>query len=135
MQSTLSPAMLLLLLLFSVSVVAQNNHPLSQAFTAALAKGDAASLSSLLDEEVEFAQTGASGTYRKQLVLNKLSEFFGANPPLRFVMKHQGSSADGQLYAIGQLTTQAGKNFKVLLRARPSGSQYRIMKLEVLQSL
>lgn len=128
--------MLMLIMGLSGSVYAQVEHPVAKAFSAALSQGDMSSLSALLDEEVELIQPGETGTFRKQAVTGKLAAFFRQNPPVRFMMKHQGSSADGQVYAIGQLTTQSGGNYKVLLRAKSSGgAQYRIFKLDLVQHL
>jgi hypothetical protein len=127
---------LLLLGGLSGSVYAQSEHPVAKAFGAALSQGDISSLSALLDEEVELMHPGETGTFRKQAVTGKLAAFFRQNPPARFMMKHQGSSADGQVYAIGQLTTRSGGNYKVLLRAKSSGgTQYRIFKLDLVQKL
>jgi hypothetical protein len=121
------------LLLCNQQLKAQAAHPFSQAFSAAIGRGDTGSLTAMLDEEVELAQRGQSGTFQKQVVAGKLADFFRADPPTAFQLRHQGSSADGQLYAIGQLTTQSGASFKVLLRARPnSTNQYRIIKLDLL---
>ena len=110
---------------------AQSEHPLAQAFGAAISRGDMSSLTELLDEEVELLQPGANGTFRKQVVSGKIADFLRKNPPVRFMLKHQGSSADGQVYAIGQLTTQSGSNYKVLVRAKPQGAHYLIFKLDV----
>lgn len=127
--------LLLIFLGFSGTLAAQTNQSLAQAFSTALGKGDTQALTLLLDDEVELIQPGENGTYRKQAVTGKLAAFLRQNPPVSFLMKHQGASADGQVYAIGQLTTQSGGHYKVLLRARPFGSQYRIFKLDLLQNL
>lgn len=128
----IAPALMLCLLKPAYS---QTEHPFSQVFSTAISRADVGSLTDLLDEEVELTRPGENGTFRKQAVSHKLNDFLKKNPPARFLMKHQGASADGQLYAIGQLTTQTGGTYKVLLRARPEGSHYRIFKLEVLQNL
>lgn len=125
----------ILLLVLSSAAQAQTNHPFTQAFTTALSRGDAGGLSLLLGDEVELQQPGATGTFRKQVVAGKLADFLRQNPPAKFMVRHQGASADGQMYAIGQLTTQAGGNYKVLLRAKPEGNQYRIVKLDFLKNL
>ena len=122
-----------LILLFGLQTAAyaQAEPAFTQAFTTAISRGDMNGLTALLGEEVELMQPGASGTFRKSVVSGKIAEFLRSNPPVRFMMKHQGSSADGQVYAIGQLTTQSGSHYKVLLRAKPEGAQYRIFKLDL----
>lgn len=117
------------------TINAQVAHPVAKAFSTALNEGDVSSLSALLDDEVELMQPGETGTFLKQAATRKLAAFLRQNPPTRFMMKHQGSSADGQVYAIGQLTTESGSNYKVLLRAKQSGSEYRIFKLDLVQHL
>ncbi|EMR01644.1 DUF4783 domain-containing protein [Cesiribacter andamanensis] len=121
------------LLLCAQQATAQTPPPVLQAFSSAFGKGDTAGLNSLLHEEVELVERGKSGTYQRQVVAGKLADFFRANPPAGFQLRHQGSSADGQLYAIGQLTTQSGSSVKVLIRARAlPGNQYKIIKLDLL---
>ncbi len=124
-----------LLVGFVVPAQGQQAIPLTQAFSTALSKGDVQGLTALLDEEVQLVQPGENGTFRKQAATGKLAVFLRQNPPVSFFMKHQGASADGQVYAIGQLTTQSGGNYKVLLRAKQAGTQYRIFKLDLLQNL
>ena len=129
----MAPALLLCL---CNSLFAQTEHPLTKAFSSAISRGDIHELTALLDEEVELMQPGEKGTFRKQAATGKLAVFLRQNPPVSFLMKHQGSSADGQVYVIGQLTTNSGSNYKVLLRAKPSGgAQHRIFKLDFLQNL
>lgn len=127
--------LLLIFMGFGGTLTAQSNQSLTQAFGTALGRGDVQALTVLLDDEVQLIQPGENGTYHKQAVTGKLAAFLRQNPPVGFLMKHQGSSADGQVYAIGQLTTQSGSHYKVLLRAKPAGSQYRIFKLDLLQNL
>ncbi len=129
-----------LLLCLSAPVYAQSEHPLARAFSSAISQSDMNSLTALLDDEVELQQPGHNGTCRKNVASGKLADFLRQNPPQSFMLKHQGSSADGQVYAIGQLTTRSGSNYKVLLRAKPNGNQqgggqYKIFKLDFLQSM
>ncbi|AHM60027.1 hypothetical protein D770_08830 [Flammeovirgaceae bacterium 311] len=139
-----------LLICLALPVSAQRDHPVAQAFSAAIIQTDMNSLTALLDDEVELMQPGANGTYRKQVASGKVADFLRQNPPSQFMVKHQGSSADGQVYAIGQLTTRSGGNYKVVLRARPNAGQpgaaqpnaaqpgvahYKIFKLDFLQNL
>jgi hypothetical protein len=129
-----------LLLSLTWPVYAQSEHPLAQAFSSAMSRSDMNSLTALLDDEVELQQPGQNGTYRKSVATGKLADFLRQNPPQSFMLKHQGSSADGQMYAIGQLTTRSGSNYKVLLRAKPNGTQsvggqYKIFKLDILQNM
>lgn len=123
----------LILISMQYQLLAQGEKQLSQTFGTALSQGDVNGLINLLDEEVELMQPGEGGKYRKQVVSGKLAEFLKKNPPASFLVKHQGSSADGQIYAIGQLTTQSGNHYKVLMRAKPAGAHYRIFKLDLLQ--
>ncbi len=116
-------------------VSAQSEHPVAKAFGTALSQGDISSLSAMLDEEVELLQPGETGKFRKQAATGKLAAFLRNNPPASFLVKHQGSSTDGQVYAIGHFTTQSGSNYKVLLRAKPQGAHYRIFKLDLVQNL
>lgn len=130
--TTIVPLLMLCLL---SRVFAQAEHPVTKAFGTALSQGDISSLSAMMDDEVELLQPGETGKFRKQAATGKLAAFLRQNPPASFMVKHQGSSADGQVYAIGQYTSQTGGNYKVLLRAKPLGNQYRIFKLDLIQNL
>lgn len=121
----------ILLLSLQATVYAQTEPGFAQAFGVAMSRGDLNSLGAMLDEEVELMQPGSNGTFQRQVVKGKIADFLRQNPPAKFLMKHQGASADGQVYAIGQLTTQSGSSYKVLLRAKPEGAHYRIFKLDL----
>ena len=133
LQKSLWVATALVLSLGAPAYAQSEQHPLAQAFSTAMGRADVNGLTALLDDEVELMQPGVSGRYRKQVVSSKLADFLRQNPPARFLLKHQGSSADGQVYAIGQLTTQSGSSYKVLLRAKPAGANYRIFKIDLIQ--
>ena len=122
---------LLLLSCIPLGVSAQSNEQFYADLSQAWQAGNAQSLTLLLDEELDFSQNGKEGRLSKEQVEGQLSHFFSAYQPAIFTFKHKGSSQDGQLYLIGQLETNSGSRYKIVCRAKPVRTTYRIIRLDL----
>ena len=100
------------------------------AVTAAIARGDAAALSTYLDETVELALPGLDDIYTKTQATDKLAGFFSLHPPTGFSRVHGGTSrGEVGAYVIGSLKSGAA-TYRVYLygvgEARPTIQEIRI---------
>ena len=109
----------------------QSNERFYEQFDEAVQRGKVSLLSQLLDEEVDYQYLGIEKRFSRTETENNLRLFFSTSTPLRFKFKHQGASADGQLYGIGQLETAEGKSYRIMCRARAVGTEYRIIRLDI----
>ena len=100
------------------------------AVTTAISRGDAAAVSTYLDETVELALPGLDDIFTKEQAAAKLKGFFGLNPPSGFSRVHGGTSrGEVGAYVIGSLKS-GQKSFRVYLygvgEARPTIQEIRI---------
>ena len=74
-----------------------------------LAKGDAVGLGQYFASEVTIAVPSKEEDFSKKEAIKVLSQFFIANPPQSFVVKHNGLSPKGSAqFHIGHLKTEKG---------------------------
>ncbi|MEY3052042.1 MAG: hypothetical protein RLY31_1827 [Bacteroidota bacterium] len=97
--------------------------------TKAISAGDAATLGSFFDDNVEVAVLDKEGTYSKSAAISVVRDFFTKHKPSRFSQVHQGTSK-GKVseYCIGDLQTTNG-SFRVYIYMRVSGNRYTIQEL------
>lgn len=119
------------ILLLPLLLNGQSNEQFYKQFSEAVNSGSAASLSQLLHEEVDYQFRGKDERFSRTETENRLHQFFSTSIPLRFYFKHQGGSADGQLFGIGQLETAGGKYYRIMCRAKAVGTSYRIIRLDI----
>ncbi len=91
----------------------------------AFKKGNAADVTSTLDNSVEITMDSGNNTYTKQQASKIISDFFSRNKVSDFKVLHQSESG-GTAYCIGNLSTSGGtyrltlfakgKNGKTLLQ-------------------
>lgn len=97
----------------------------------AMAVGNANQFSRYLNSSVELELPGeAEGIYSKQQVIAILNRFFDKFPPSGFNIVHQGSSASGSRFAVGDYTTGEEKTFRVTIFIKKTGSRYLIQEIE-----
>ena len=118
-------------MLLSFLLQGQSNEHFYEQFSEAVRNGNVSLLSQLLDEEVDYQYLGKDKRFSRTETENNLRLFFATSTPLGFKFKHQGASADGQLYGIGQLETAEGKSYRIMCRARAVGAEYRIIRLDI----
>ncbi|MFA0961591.1 DUF4783 domain-containing protein [Roseivirga sp. BDSF3-8] len=96
---------------------------------AAIKSGSSKELSLYLNDVVELYFYGEMSSYSRTQAEYVLKDFFKENPPRNFIYKHQGSSKDGQLYAIGEYTYDNG-TYSILLRIKEFEGKLRIFKID-----
>ncbi|MCP9237889.1 DUF4783 domain-containing protein [Lewinella sp. JB7] len=97
--------------------------------TKALGSGNTASLSAMMDSEVELSLLGDENLYSRDQAIQKLSTFFTANTPSGFSQVHQGASkSDNAEYCIGNLSTSAG-TFRVYIYVARKGEKMVLQEL------
>ena len=113
--------MLLLLIIPCLAATSQNMDSISKA----LSRGDAESLSTYFDENVEIDDD----FYDKAEAKDVVKKFFSKNPPKSFSLIHQGTSkGEDSKYFIGNLTA-GSSTFRVYVYMKLSGSQPLIQEL------
>lgn len=107
-------------------------NPLDQSIadiTAAIRKGDAATLGTFFDAQVELATPTSEDVYDKTEAVKLVKQFFAKYPPANFSQVHQGSSKSNDFeYIIGNMTS-SGKTFRVYFYMRRGGDKYVIQEL------
>lgn len=97
----------------------------------AISVGNAGKLTELLNTSVELELPGEQeGIYSKQQVVVILNRFFNRYPPTSFKIVHQGYSAVGSKFAVGDYTTGAEKTFRVTIFVKRHGETYLIQEIE-----
>lgn len=120
-----------LLCLLPLGASAQSNEQFYNDLQQAWQAGSVKSLGVMLDDEVDFSVEGKEGRLSRRQIEGKLNHFFTGSKPSNFTLKHKGSSQDGQVYLVGQLETAAGGRYKIMCRAKPVQSSFRIFRLDV----
>lgn len=120
-----------LFLLIPAHAFAQSDQVFLKELSEGWKLGNPKVLARLLDDKVEITNNGKEKSYSRDEATAELHRFFGTNQPVNFNLKHSGTSADGQVYLIGRLDTQSGKNYRIMCRARSWQSGYQIFKLDM----
>lgn len=118
-------AMLLLAIAFSY---AQNNEVPSE-IVAAIESGDAAKISSFLNNNVELVVENKNDVYSKQQATSIITEFFRNKKVISFQAIHKGNK-DASSFMIGNLRTNSGV-FRVYVLTRRNGNQNLIQQLRI----
>lgn len=123
---------ILLLLALSLSPFTAKEDLLAQSLgdiTRALGGGNTATLTSLMDAEVELSMLGEENLYSREQATQKLAAFFGQHAPSGFSQVHQGSSkSDNAEYCIGNLTTSTGV-YRVYIYVAKKGEKTVLQEL------
>lgn len=115
-------------LLITAVITAQSD--ITPQVSAALKKGDAATISSLMMPSVELSIKGQDNNYSKEDAQKALVGFFREHPATGFAVKHQGTSKLDDQYRIGDLSTGKG-NFRVTFFMKKSGNLLLIRQLKI----
>ena len=128
-QNRMKSYLLLLTCLFSLNVLwAQSD--ISPAVSAALKKGDAATIASYFMPQVELTLPSKDGLMDKAQAEKMLVSFFSENTPQAFVIKHQGTSKLDDQFRIGELATAKG-NFRVTFFMKKNNNALQIKQLKI----
>ena len=93
--------------------------------TTAIRSGSARDLARFFNNTVEIGFDGDKSTYSKTQAEFVLKDFFSKNAPTDLEFNHQGSSDQGQRYAIGTYTTKAGA-YRVFVVVKQVNGKYLV---------
>lgn len=116
-------SLLLLGLLEASTAMAQGEMP--GEIKTAIRSGSSRDLARLFNNTVEIGFDGDKSTYSKTQAEFVLKDFFSKNAPTGFEFNHQGSSDQGQRYAIGTYTTKAGE-YRVFVVVKQANGKYLV---------
>jgi len=91
----------------------------------AIRNGSARDLARYFNNTVEIGFDGDKSTYSKTQAEFVLKDFFSKNTPTNLELNHQGSSDQGQRYAIGTYTTKAGA-YRVFVVVKQINGKYLV---------
>lgn len=122
---------ILIISLFILPLSAQQafNKAFSQMKTA-INKADYAALSELFSESIDLTVLETDGIYSKAQAKGVIKNFFQADKPKSFLIKHQGSSNDGTVYAIGLYVSTKG-SYRVYALFKEKQGMAKIVQLQI----
>jgi hypothetical protein len=80
---------------------------------------------------VELKLPGNEGLFSKAQSELLLRDFFLRNPPKSFVVRHEGTAADGSRYSIGKLETQNGSSFRTYLYLKKQTDHFLLREFRI----
>jgi len=92
---------------------------------AAIRTGSSRDLARFFNNTVEIGLDGEKSSYSKTQAEFVLKNFFTKNTPAGFEFDHQGSSAQGQRYAIGTYNSKTGP-YRVFVVVKQANGSYLI---------
>ena len=118
----------ILFLLLSVGFVSAQQE-VSGEITNALSKGDASTLSSYFNDNVELVIANVNDVFSKQQATGIITDFFKKNKVSSFQILHKGTK-DASAFTIG--TLKAGNNsYRVYVLVRKSATKQLIQQLRI----
>lgn len=109
---------------------AWSQSDITPAVSAALKKGDAATLSTHLMPQIELSLPGKEGLVAQSQAQQLLDQFFKEHVPHAFTLKHQGTSKLDDQFRIGELSTSKGV-FRVTFFMKKSATTLQIKQLKI----
>jgi hypothetical protein len=120
-----------LLFLFPFWAMIASDNPNLASITKAISNGDATTVGTYMDANVEMSLLGKQDLYNKSQAIQVLNDFFGKNKPRTFNAGHAGSSkGNNSHYTTGDLTTNSG-NFKVYLDYNTDGDKVILKEIRI----
>ena len=95
----------------------------------AIRVGSAEEISRYFNTNVDLTIGNQEEVYSRVQAEQILKDFFVKNTPRSFTLIHQGLSKEGAKYAIGNLTTQQGNNYRIYFFIKQSGRTEYIQEL------
>lgn len=95
----------------------------------ALKTGNASQLARVFDNSVEITIVNSDDVYSKSQAEMILKKFFNSNPPESFQFVHQGNSAEGSHYGIGNYSSSEGTNYRTYVYVKQKGEKYLIQEI------
>ena len=94
----------------------------------AIKSGNASSLASNFEANVEITIKDAQNSYSKNQAEMVLKNFFGTHQPKAFTIVHQGTSPEGSKYFIGNLSTSTG-SYRTYAYSKTVGGKLAIQEI------
>jgi hypothetical protein len=123
---------IILIILLSVIAGASNLFQagdIKQEVAAAIRAGDAVRLSGSFDETIDITLPSLEGTYSKSQAELIIKDFFAKNPPVSFVIDHEGASDSGSQYFIGKYKS-ASSTFRVYILIKKLSGTLHLQQLQ-----
>lgn len=97
--------------------------------SSAIRTGNAKQLSGFFSANVDLTILNQEEVYSKAQAEQIVKDFFSKNTPKSFTIIHNGLSKEGSKYAIGNLVTVQGANFRTYMYIKQSGGTEYIQEL------
>lgn len=119
-------------MIFSLSMLAVTaQQDITEPVSRALGRGDVAVLGRYMVASVDLTILDDEDMYPRDVVMLKLDQFFVKNRPLKFELKHQGTSKLDDHYRIGDLTTEGGVyRVTFFMKNASKGMEIKQMRVE-----
>jgi len=124
----------LLLSIFATPLTAQPFEDAVSQMKKAFSAGNYSSLSNLFSDSVDLTVRDTDGIFSKTQAKGVLKNFFEKNQPKSFQIKHQGSSNDGTVYAIGLYVSNMG-SYRVYALFKEMAGSAKIVQLQIEEEL
>ena len=95
----------------------------------AIRSGDSRQIAVYFGNNVDLTIVNQEDVYSKAQAELILKDFLSKNTPKTFSILHKGSSKEGTLYAIGNLTTLSSKSFRVSFFVKMTSGKYLIQEI------
>ncbi len=119
----------LMLFLLITGFTSMATPDIYEIISTAIRSGKAGEISQYFNTNVELTIGNQEEVYSKAQAEQVLKEFFSKNTPRSFTLIHQGLSKEGAKYAIGNLTTQQGNNYRTYFFIKQVGASEYIQEL------
>ncbi len=110
---------------FVLPASAQSGDEALNGVKAAIKAGSAKDVARYFNGSVEVGINGDKASYSQAQAEFVLRDFFSKNPSAGFEYLHQGSSNEGQKYAIGKYTSKTG-SYRTFVVVKQLGGSYKI---------
>ena len=128
---------IIMAVLFSLLIGPLSSQSFDSAFEQmknAISEGNHTNLANLFSDSVDLTLGDTEGIYSKTQAKGVLKNFFEKDSPKSFQIKHQGSSNDGTVYAIG-LYISENESFRVYVLFKEKQGDAKIVQLQIEEEL
>jgi hypothetical protein len=95
----------------------------------AIRSGDSKQIASYFSNNIDLTILNQEDVYSKAQAELIVKDFLSKNSPKSFSILHKGSSKEGTIYAIGNLSTMNGKTFRVSFFVKMTSGKYMLQEL------
>ncbi len=95
----------------------------------AIRAGDSRQIATWFNTSIDLTLLNQEDVYSKAQAELLVKDFFSKNPPKSFSIVHKGSSKEGTLFAVGNLTSSNGKTFRVSFVLKTNQGKHLIQEM------